>query len=395
MHGMHKLSNHKLTRQGTACVLLTIFVVGIGILLAPRLYAATIAYVYPPDQNILVHRYFEPHDFSAVSSGGAITVTLVVTNSEDVDLRGFYYSDQVPNGWSVNTTGVSVNGTPVADYTYGQGYADEIYTGFTPHRWALELPQGSGIFSPTHPIPASGGTAQIIYTMVVSGGSGSDYSLGHDGWAGWLETDPTGTAVFGYQVVTAPLNADFTADPRSGEVPLGVAFTDTSTGDPTSWAWDFGDDGSISSQQHPTHTYTSAGYYTVTLTITRTDPAGSDTVLKANFITVTSVTTPTLQADFTAQPRSGLRPLTVQFYDLSTGDIVTRVWDFGDGGGTALPPGTSPPPGPSHTYYSTGSYTVTLTVYDAYDSDTLVQPRYIHVTEVLYKVYLPVILKAY
>jgi PKD repeat protein len=92
-------------------------------------------------------------------------------------------------------------------------------------------------------------------------------------------------------------------------------------------------------------------------------------------------------------PRSGTAPLTVQFTDLSTGDVLTRVWDFGDGGGTALPPGTASLPGPTYTYSAPGYYTVSLTIQDAYRSDTLVRPRYIHVTDVVYNVHLPLVLK--
>jgi uncharacterized repeat protein (TIGR01451 family) len=279
-------------------VLLALFAAGVVMFSAPRIYAALLTYLYPPDKNILVNRSLEPDDFSAVTNGNIVTITVDVTNSEDVALRGFYYSDQVPNGWVVSTASASVSGSPIVGYTYGQGHANEICTGFTPHRWALELPQGEGVFSPTHPIPASGGTAQIVYTVIVSGGTSSDYSIAHDAWAGWLTTAPAGTAVFGYQKIAS-----------------------------------------------------------------------------------------TLSADFVAQPRFGLPPLTVQFTDLSTGAVLTRVWDFGDGGGTALLPG------PTHTYSILDYYTVSLTIQDAYRSDTLVQPHYIHVTDVIYDLYLPLVLK--
>jgi PKD repeat protein len=62
-------------------------------------------------------------------------------------------------------------------------------------------------------------------------------------------------------------NANFTATPMSGEGPLAVAFTDTSTNSPTSWLWDF-DDGTTSLQRNPTHLFLSAGDYDVTLTTT-------------------------------------------------------------------------------------------------------------------------------
>jgi PKD repeat protein len=47
---------------------------------------------------------------------------------------------------------------------------------------------------------------------------------------------------------------------------LTVAFEDQSTNNPTSWTWSFGD-GQTSRQQNPTHTYSTAGTYTVTLTV--------------------------------------------------------------------------------------------------------------------------------
>src|SRR5215470_19762433 len=46
-----------------------------------------------------------------------------------------------------------------------------------------------------------------------------------------------------------------------------VQFTDTSTGGPTSWAWDFGD-GQVSSQQNPAHAFGGPGTFQVTLTAT-------------------------------------------------------------------------------------------------------------------------------
>ncbi len=68
--------------------------------------------------------------------------------------------------------------------------------------------------------------------------------------------------------------ASFTASPTSGTVPLTVSFTDTSTRNPTSWAWEFGD-GETATAQNPSHTYTTAGTYTARLTVT--NEAGSDT----------------------------------------------------------------------------------------------------------------------
>jgi PKD repeat protein len=81
----------------------------------------------------------------------------------------------------------------------------------------------------------------------------------------------------------APPVANFTATPLSGDAPLEVTFTDTSTESPTSWFWDFGD-GNTSTSQNPVHEYNIFGTVTVTLTATNAD--GSDTEIKENYITI-------------------------------------------------------------------------------------------------------------
>ena len=62
-----------------------------------------------------------------------------------------------------------------------------------------------------------------------------------------------------------------------------VLFTDNSVGNPNTWGWNFGDGGS-STAQNPTHTYASAGVYTVTLTAS--NGACSDTDVQVALITV-------------------------------------------------------------------------------------------------------------
>ncbi len=83
---------------------------------------------------------------------------------------------------------------------------------------------------------------------------------------------------------TAP-TAQFSASPTSGVAPLAVQFTDSSTGSPTSWSWNFGD-GGTSNAQSPSHTYSVPGVYTVSLTAT--NASGSDAEVKNNYITVTA-----------------------------------------------------------------------------------------------------------
>lgn len=80
-----------------------------------------------------------------------------------------------------------------------------------------------------------------------------------------------------------PPVADFTASPTSGPAPLTVRFTDLSTGEITSYHWDFGD-GAASTERDPQHTYQEPGSYTVSLTVG--GPGGEGTATKPDFIQV-------------------------------------------------------------------------------------------------------------
>src|SRR5713226_6285685 len=148
------------------------------------------------------------------------------------------------------------------------------------------------------------------------------------------------------------LTANFTANPTSGQAPLMVQFTDQSTGNPTAWDWNFGDGSADSSVQNPSHTYSSAADFTVTLTVTG---SGGATSSKSAIIHVTAPPPPP-SANFTANPTSGQAPLTVQFTDQSTGTITAWDWNFGDGSAH------SSVQNPSHTYTSAADLTVTLTI---------------------------------
>jgi len=76
------------------------------------------------------------------------------------------------------------------------------------------------------------------------------------------------------QVRHAPPVADFSASPREGFAPLGVAFGDLSTGTITSWSWDFGD-GTSSALDSPTHVFTLQGSFPVVLRVR--GPGGEST----------------------------------------------------------------------------------------------------------------------
>jgi len=165
--------------------------------------------------------------------------------------------------------------------------------------------------------------------------------------------------------------ASFMSNTTSGNLPLTVQFVDSSQYSPTSWVWLFGD-GGMATGQNPTHTYTTAGVYTVTLIATNS--AGSNTDTQAGYITVSRAAAVPV-VSFITNDTSGSVPLTVQFLDSSTNSPSSWVWSFGDGG-------TSTSPSPIHTYLTQGQYTVTLTATNAAGSNTTSLSNYITVSPV-------------
>ena len=161
--------------------------------------------------------------------------------------------------------------------------------------------------------------------------------------------------------------ASFSASTTSGSVPLKVAFTDKSTGVPTSWNWNFGD-GTSSTEKNPTHTYSKPGTYAVTLTAT--NAAGSNTATKSSYIIVAGTTVGKPVINCWGSPRMGTAPLTVYFKDRSTGSPTSWGWDFGDGTYSTLQ-------NPKHTYSAAGKYTVKLTVTNAAGSTSTTKYNYI------------------
>ncbi|HEX2618032.1 MAG TPA: PKD domain-containing protein [Flavobacteriales bacterium] len=150
---------------------------------------------------------------------------------------------------------------------------------------------------------------------------------------------------------------------QDGCAPLLVNFTQTT--DPDSIAtviWAFGD-GDSSFVYAPSHTYTDAGIYDVTLSVVAPNGCTVDTTL-ADLIEVYPVPV----ASFTPDITEGCEGMVVQFTN-NTGTLTsTCAWTFGDGG-------TSSDCDPQHTYTEAGHYDVRLTVTspDGCVDDTLMQ----------------------
>jgi PKD repeat protein len=156
----------------------------------------------------------------------------------------------------------------------------------------------------------------------------------------------------------APPVASFNTNPNppSGPAPLAMTFFDTSTGTPTTWAWDF-DDGTVSTLQNPTHTFTAVRTYTVRLTVT--NAGGTDTVnqtIHANLVCPAPISV------FTVTPLTGRKNVTQ--FDTTNSSINMSTagcnniwsWNFGDGSGIS----SSQSPA-NHIYTRRGNYTIELT----------------------------------
>ena len=156
----------------------------------------------------------------------------------------------------------------------------------------------------------------------------------------------------------SPPFADFSADNTTIIIGNTVNFTDESTNNPESWSWDFGDGSPASTEQNPSHSYSSLGAFTVILTAS--NEYGDDIEEKVDFITVNP---PPPVAAFSSDKTEIIANESVNFTDESTNTPTAWSWDFGDGS----PASTDQ--NPSHTYTDAGTYTVTLTATNIWGSD--------------------------
>lgn len=152
-----------------------------------------------------------------------------------------------------------------------------------------------------------------------------------------------------------------------------VLFYDGSNNHPKTWLWNFGD-GSTSTEQNPTHSYSNIGYYTVTLNTTVGDTSLPYSIRKDNYIDVRHV-----HAAFSGSPRVGEEPLRVDFTDESLCNPTGWNWDLGDGAASL-----STAQNPWYTYITNGDgkpkkFPITLTTASGPYSDTLTVPDYITV----------------
>jgi len=291
-----------------------------------------------------------------------------------IDGVTYFFNAKAKNGvgaWSLvgNSDGILVSaGCPSvsfsADPTSGNRplsvqFTDQSVGSVISHLWEF----GDGIISteinPSHTYNTTG---SFTVTLIVTGTVSTNQK----------------TIPACINVGEAPPVADFLGSPREGVAPLNVVFTDTTTGFVDAWLWDFGDQ-FTSTETSPSHSYTEAGTYTVTLSTS--GPGGGDTEIKEAYVTAYT----SAQASFSASPTSGAAPLTVSFSNTSVGDFTTSLWDFGDGITSTLQ-------SPMHTFTVPGVFTVSLTINGPGGLDLELSPEYISVTG-LKLIFLPIVIR--
>jgi PKD repeat protein len=260
-------------------------------LFSGSLFAGTVNLAWDPSQSSSVGGY----KISYGASSGNYTSTIDAGNKTSYAVSGLpdgsklyfavkaydsaktaesAYSNEINMTVPVAATGVTADFT--ANRTSGTASLTVDFTPVTTGTitsWKWDFP---GSYTPTvtnttakvttvtYPTP---GTYSV--SLTVTGANGSD-----------TETKTNFITVSGQ----APV-ANFSATPTSGVAPVTVNFTDTSAGSITSRSWNFGD-GTSSTATNPSHTYSVAGNYTVSLTVTGS--GGTNTKTNTNFITVSS-----------------------------------------------------------------------------------------------------------
>ncbi len=225
-------------------------------------------------------------------------------------------------------------------------FTNQTLRPITSARWAF----GDGTFSTaTNPSPTYATAGDYTVSLTVSNAAGSSTLV---------RTQYVHVVLAGMPI------ADFSWSTNRGPAPLTVQFTNLTIGAILTHSWNFGD-GSTSTQAHPSHVFSTAGIFTVTLIATTS--TGSDTCRIVNAI---EALPPPPVADFSAFPRSGGHPLSVQFTNLTTGIATNWSWIFGDGQ-------TSTSPHPLHAYASTGTYSVALTATGSGGTHTETKNAYI------------------
>ncbi|MES1219597.1 MAG: PKD domain-containing protein, partial [Bacteroidota bacterium] len=255
---------------------------------------------------------------------GAYTVTLIVTNSNGCSdtLQQKDYVNAIPAEVQIQNLPV----TGCAPVIFSPSYIVKSVIPIISYAWDFGDGSTSTANNPTH-VYNTPGTYSVSLTYTTS-----------DGCSGTINYPDA------VQAGQKP-SASFTANPTITCASTPVAFTDHSTGNITSWLWNFGD-GITDTARNPVHFYNDTGYFHVRLIVSNN--GCTDTLFRTNYIYINPPV-----AKFAVDVKCS-DPFRFVFTNYSVG-ASSWSWDFGDGT-------TSTDKDPVHIYGAAGSYTIKLTV---------------------------------
>lgn len=260
---------------------------------------------------------------------GAYTVTLTVSNGTSTDTKIITnYINAIPSPQVFFVANDSTVTCPPKTVTF----TDQTVlgtSGTATYFWDFGDGTTSTQASPTHTY-VNGGNYTVTLAVTNS--------------AGCLKLKTKNN----YIQVSTPPDANFTStNNNSCVVPSTVNFTNTTTGGAT-YSWTFGTLPN-STAINPTHTYSVAGTYTVTLIATNSYGC-KDTIVKPSFVNIGPIS-----VNFTKSASSVCKGVPVNFTNTTTPGVGSCTWYFGDGA-------TATTLSPSHAYASSGTFNVKLVV---------------------------------
>jgi PKD repeat protein len=278
------------------------------------------------------------------ANAGTYTVTLTVTDDLGVSTAATatVTVDSSPtaafSASATSTAPASPGGTVSFN---GSGSSDPVGT-ITDYSWNF----GDG-----SPVDDTGATSTATHTYATRGNYTATLTVTND--AG--QTSTTQQTVTVDDPPTASVTPSATVSVPSSPVSFSsTAASPDPTGSIANYSWNFGDGTTLSgaTDTNPSHTYTSPGVYTVTLTVT--DDLGVSTSASST-TTVDAVPTATFTASANPVTAGSTDGFNAGGSSDSYGTITSYSWNFGDG---VTATGVTP----SHAYASPGTYTVSLTV---------------------------------
>lgn len=363
--------------------------------------------MYGNDQNI-VHSYYNEGDYNVsltvtdingCSSGTSQVVTVGITPAVD-----FYFSSPClnePVQFTVDESVTDIGAVSVFDWNFGDGATSNnqnpthIYSNPGTYQIILTIVDTLGLSNSVshevelYPLPTAnfefyqaclGSTTQFTdYSVAASGyittwewdfGDGTTQTVNHpddpdvehiyiNTWTFAVTLTVTtsdgcqNTVIRQVQVSESPL-AEFNWEDACYGMPIPFYDLTSSGLDIISRYWDFGDTASGSSNtsvsQNPNHVFSAPGNYTVTLVVTNV--AGCDDTISHD---LTAEELPDVSMTISNDHPEINEP--VQFMGVSSSNISTWFWDFGDGGSAITQ-------NPEYLYNAYGQYLVSLTVTD-------------------------------